>query len=91
MQVITQINIFLYWFQANIVEQSTTSTMIRPVVYLKAAKAACEMNVDNIKAKYPNLEDRNMPFLCMDLVYLYTLLVDGFGIYVHKKLNQSRY
>ncbi|PIN13710.1 Nucleoside phosphatase [Handroanthus impetiginosus] len=65
---------------ADIVDQSTTSVKIRPMVYLAAAKSACATNVNDIKAKYPHLEDRNMPFLCMDLVYLYALLVDGFDI-----------
>lgn len=30
---------------------------------------------------YPRVEAENLPYLCMDLVYQYTLLVDGFGMF----------
>lgn len=33
----------------------------------------------NAKAAYPRVKEENLPFLCMDLAYQYTLLVEGFG------------
>lgn len=44
-----------------------------------AAKRACETKLENAKSAYENVEENNLPYLCMDLVYEYTLLVDGFG------------
>ena len=47
----------------------------------KAAKKACSMKIEEGKSKFPRVEEDNLPYLCMDLVYQYTLLVDGFGKY----------
>lgn len=44
-----------------------------------AAKRACETKLEDAKSKFPNVEEGNLPFICMDLVYQYTLLVEGFG------------
>lgn len=45
----------------------------------EAAKRACQTKLEDAKSIYPRVEDGNLPFLCMDLIYQYTLLVDGFG------------
>lgn len=45
----------------------------------EAAKRACQTKLEDAKSIYPRVEDGNLPFLCMDLVYQYTLLVYGFG------------
>lgn len=45
----------------------------------KAAKLACQTKLEDAKSTYPNVEEGNLPYLCMDLVYQYTLLVFGFG------------
>lgn len=48
---------------------------------------ACGTKIEEGKSKYPNVEDGNLPFLCMDLVYQYTLLVDGFGLKPSQKMT----
>lgn len=53
---------------------------VRPIVYRNAAKKACSANVDNIKKIFPDIDERDVAFLCMDLVYEYSLLVDGLGV-----------
>ncbi|XP_047979315.1 apyrase-like isoform X1 [Salvia hispanica] len=73
--------------EAGIVELNANITEVRPYVYLKAAKKACSANVDNIKTIFPQLEDYDVPYLCMDLVYEYILLVEGFGIKPTKKIT----
>jgi len=47
----------------------------------EAAKRACQTKLEDAKSVYPHVGDANLPYLCMDLVYQYTLLVDGFGKY----------
>lgn len=66
--------------EAGILESDANSAILRPRVYLKAAKKACSATVDNIKTLFPRIYDSDVPFLCMDLVYEYTLLVQAFGI-----------
>lgn len=48
-------------------------------MFMVAAKKACQLDVKKAKVAYPNIDDMDVPYLCMDLTYTYTLLVDGFG------------
>lgn len=52
---------------------------VKPSEFEEAAKRACELNLDDARKTYQRVEEGNLPYLCMDLVYQYTLLVDGFG------------
>ena len=49
--------------------------------FKNAAKQACQTKLEDAKSTYPFVDDGNLPYLCMDLVYQYTLLVDGFGMF----------
>jgi apyrase len=44
-----------------------------------AAKRACGTKLENAKSIYHSLDENDLPYICMDLVYQYTLLVEGFG------------
>ncbi|KAL0442288.1 UNVERIFIED_CONTAM: Apyrase [Sesamum latifolium] len=66
--------------ETGIIEPNAPGANVRPIQYLKAAKRACTANVDNINSIFPLIDKRDVPFLCMDLVYEYMLLVDGFGV-----------
>jgi len=44
-----------------------------------AAKQACKTKLEDAKSTYQRVEEGNLPYLCMDLLYQYTLLVVGFG------------
>lgn len=46
----------------------------------KAAQMACAISYRDAEKKYPNIWTVSLPYVCMDLVYQYSLLVDGFGI-----------
>lgn len=53
-----------------------------------AAKRVCETKLEDAKSKFPRVEEANLPYLCMDLVYQFTLLIDGFGK-LHAHLSVS--
>lgn len=65
--------------QAGFVDSEKPTAKVKPAYFKKAAKLACQLSVEDAKTKYPLVQDDNLPYLCMDLVYQYTLLVDGFG------------
>ncbi|MCD9639575.1 Apyrase [Datura stramonium] len=74
---------FFYDYAAmvGIIDSKKPSGRAKPIQYLNAAKLACKTKVNNIKSVFPKIDERNIPFICMDLVYEYTLLVDGFGLH----------
>ncbi|KAF5725695.1 putative adenosine diphosphatase [Tripterygium wilfordii] len=66
--------------EAGFIENTKPVAKVRPANFEEAAKLACQTKLDNAKSTYPLVEVDNLPYLCMDLVYQYTLLVDGFGL-----------
>ncbi|GJM88134.1 hypothetical protein PR202_ga04161 [Eleusine coracana subsp. coracana] len=63
--------------QAGFIDGDAPSAKSAPAAYKAAAEKVCSMSVQEAKAAHPNLRDE--PYICMDLLYQYTLLVDGFG------------
>jgi apyrase len=47
----------------------------------------CPLSFEESKAAYPRVRASNAPYVCMDLVYQYTLLVDGFGLEPTKEVT----
>ncbi|CAA2944844.1 apyrase-like [Olea europaea subsp. europaea] len=78
-----------YWTarEAGILESDAVGGIIRPLDYMEAAKLVCATKFEDIKSNFPNTEDDDIPYLCMDLVYQYTLLVDGFDVHPRKKVT----
>ncbi|CAN7113040.1 unnamed protein product [Brassica rapa subsp. narinosa] len=66
--------------EAGFVDPSQPVATVRPADFEKAANQACNMKMGEGKTKFPRVEEDNLPYLCLDLVYQYTLLVDGFGL-----------
>ncbi|XP_019429644.1 PREDICTED: apyrase 2-like [Lupinus angustifolius] len=73
--------------EAGFADQNSPVAIVRPADFEDAAKKACETKFDDAKSSYPHTEDGNLPYICMDLVYQYTLLVDGFGIYPWQEIT----
>ncbi|XP_002525470.2 apyrase 2 [Ricinus communis] len=66
--------------EAGFIDPTQPVARVHPGDFEEAAKRACETKLENAKSTYPHVEEGNLPYLCMDLVYQYTLLVDGFGL-----------
>ncbi|XP_016460392.1 apyrase [Nicotiana tabacum] len=73
--------------QVGIVDSKFPSAIAKPIQYLNAAKVACKTKAADIKSVFPNAQDRDIPYLCIDLVYDYTLLVDGLGLNPYKDIT----
>jgi apyrase len=62
------------------VDPNKSNLKLRPVDLENKAKIVCTLNVEDAKSAYPLLEKFNIvPYACMDLIYQYELLVEGFG------------
>ncbi|XP_077235930.1 putative apyrase 1 [Tasmannia lanceolata] len=66
--------------EAGFVDPNKPFAKVKPVDFKDAAKRVCELNLKNAKAAFPQVEEDTLPYLCMDLVYQYTLLIDGFAL-----------
>ncbi|KAG9137778.1 hypothetical protein Leryth_019410 [Lithospermum erythrorhizon] len=65
--------------EAGVIPLDVPSGKVRPVDFKNAAKLACKTRVEDMTTVFPQITSGNEPFLCMDFMYAYTLLVDGFG------------
>jgi apyrase len=66
--------------QAGFVNPKAAVAKVKPSDFEEAARRVCKLNVKEARATYPDVSEENIPYLCMDLVYQHTLLVDGFGM-----------
>ncbi|XP_027924911.1 apyrase 2-like isoform X2 [Vigna unguiculata] len=66
--------------EAGFADPNSPVVKVRPVDFEAASKQACRTKIEDVKSFYPLVEEGNRPYLCMDLLYQYTLLVEGFGL-----------
>uniref|UniRef100_A0A0A9GJH5 Apyrase n=1 Tax=Arundo donax TaxID=35708 RepID=A0A0A9GJH5_ARUDO len=66
--------------EAGFVNPKAAVAKVKPSDFEQAAQRACKLSVKDAEATYPAVQKDNIPYICMDLVYQYTLLVDGFGV-----------
>lgn len=60
---------------------------VKPSDFEETARRVCKLNLKDAHATYPDVSEENIPYLCIDLVYQYTLLVDGFGMLISNEKN----
>jgi len=51
------------------------------------AEQVCKTKYKDAKATYPLIYEDSLPYACLDLIYQYTLFVDGFGKFACLKLH----
>jgi apyrase len=61
------------------IDSNAPSAKAAPAAFGAAARKACRLGVEKVNVVFPKITDANVPYLCLDLTYQYTLLVDGFG------------
>ncbi|WOL16344.1 putative apyrase 2 [Canna indica] len=66
--------------EAGFIDRNNLVVTTKPSEFEETAKRACKMSIQDANAAYSLVQGDNLPYLCMDLVYQYTLLVDGFDI-----------
>ncbi|KAM0024771.1 putative apyrase [Helianthus debilis subsp. tardiflorus] len=67
--------------QVGFIDESQRVVEACPLDFQVAALGACLTTLEDAKSKY-KVDPNDLPYLCMDLVYQYTLLVDGFGKFI---------
>lgn len=66
---------------AGIIEnKKVASAVVTPAEFERAAKMFCGLSLAEIGDRFPKLKEWKREYMCLDLVYLYSLLVSGFGI-----------
>ncbi|CAO2143112.1 unnamed protein product [Urochloa humidicola] len=73
--------------EVGIIASNAPSAKATPAAFRASAEKACQLSVEEAKIAYPNVNDGDVPYICMDLAYQYTLLVDGFGVEPTKEIT----
>ncbi|XP_062197556.1 probable apyrase 3 [Phragmites australis] len=73
--------------EVGIIDSKSPSGKTTPAAFRASAEKACQLSVEEAKTTYPNVKDGDVPYLCMDLTYQYTLLVDGLGVEPTKEIT----
>ncbi|CAL4911865.1 unnamed protein product [Urochloa decumbens] len=73
--------------EVGIIASNAPSAKTTPAAFRASAEKACQLSVEEAKLAYPNVNDGDAAYMCMDLAYQYTLLVDGFGVAPTKEIT----
>lgn len=64
----------------NIADPNKPNSNIRIEDLKTGAEHVCKTKYKDAKATYPLIYEDSLPYACLDLIYQYTLFVDGFGL-----------
>ncbi|CAM0943512.1 unnamed protein product [Alopecurus aequalis] len=80
-------NFYFLASQVGLIDSEATGGKTTPAAFKAAAEMICPMSFEKAKAAYPRVRASGAPYICMDLVYQYSLLVDGFGLEPTKEIT----
>ena len=69
--------------ETGLVPESATSARIRPADFRSKAEAVCRVawaGPADVRQRFPDVEEDHAPYVCLDLTFISSLLVDGFKI-----------
>lgn len=73
-----------FWDRATdvglIPSDKSISVVISPLNFRTHGETACNTALADLPAKFPSVEAEQLPYLCMDLSFLHTLLTGGFKV-----------
>ena len=68
--------------QAGIINDAeAVEAKLKAVDFESFGRKLCSLDVGDIGEHYPTIDENDRAYLCMDLVYEYGLLVEGFGMH----------
>ncbi|CAL4924714.1 unnamed protein product [Urochloa decumbens] len=73
--------------KVGLIDSKAPSGKTSPSALRAIARKVCQLSIKSAKLSYPNIRETDVPYMCMDLTYQYTLLVDGFGVPPIKKIT----
>ncbi|CAN6275759.1 unnamed protein product [Urochloa humidicola] len=73
--------------EVGIVDSNAPNGKATPAAFGAYAENACKLSIEEAKIAFPDVHDADLPYICMDLAYQYTLLVDGFGVEPTKEIT----
>ncbi|KAK9042181.1 hypothetical protein V6N11_017260 [Hibiscus sabdariffa] len=73
--------------EAGFINAADPVAKVKPHSFAEAAERACGTKYADAKATFPNVGEDNLAYICMDLVYQYTLLTDGFGLDLYQDVT----
>ena len=53
---------------------------LTPQMYKDAAEKACAMDIEGVASAFPGVKSDFVPFLCLDLTYVHSLLTSGYKV-----------
>ena len=63
---------------------------VTPLEYMEAARRVCALSVDELRHQFPSVDEDTAAFLCLDLCFIGSLLVDGVGLDPHARMMLAK-
>ncbi|XBI08130.1 hypothetical protein VPH35_135913 [Triticum aestivum] len=73
--------------QVGLIDSEASSAKTTPAAWRAAAEKICPLSFKEAKDAHPRVRAIDTPYICMDLIYQYSLLVDGFGLEPTKEIT----
>ena len=65
---------------SGLIGQKQYEGQLTPRMYKDAAEKACALDIDGVSAAFPFMKPEFVPFLCLDLTYVHSLLTSGYKV-----------